>query len=54
MSVRSLGYDSEALDHIICYFMRTVLRLQKSGIENLPLKNRGYPKFCVNLLSGVE
>ena len=39
MSVRSLGYDSEALDHIICYFMRTVLRLQKSGIENLPLKN---------------
>ena len=39
MSVRSLGYDSEHLDQIICYFMRTILHLQASGIENLPLEN---------------
>lgn len=39
MSVRSLGYDSEQLDHIICYFMRMILQLQEFGIENLPLKN---------------
>mgnify|MGYP000014809318 FL=1 len=39
MSVRSLGYDSEDLDRIICYFMRMVLQLQKFGVENLPLKN---------------
>lgn len=39
MSVRSLGYDSENLDHIICYFMRMILQLQKFGIENLPLQN---------------
>lgn len=39
MSIRSLGYDSEDLDQIVCYFMRTILQLQKFGIENLPLKN---------------
>lgn len=39
MSVRSLGYDTENLDKIFCYFMRTILHLQKTGIENLPLKN---------------
>ena len=39
MSVRSLGYDSENLDQIVCYFMRTILHLQASGIENLPLEN---------------
>lgn len=39
VSVRSLGYDSENLDRIICYFMRTVLHLQVSGVEDLPLEN---------------
>ncbi|MCM1162110.1 MAG: hypothetical protein NC412_12920 [Roseburia sp.] len=39
MGVRSLGYDSDSLDQIICYFMRTILHLQTSGVENLPLEN---------------
>lgn len=39
MGIRSLGYDSRALDDIICYFMRTALRYQKSGVEHLPVKN---------------
>ena len=39
MSVRSLGYDSDNLDQIICCFMKTILHLQASGIENLPLEN---------------
>ncbi len=39
MSIRSLGYDSENLDPIICYFMRTVLQTQTFGVENLPVKN---------------
>ncbi len=39
MSVRSDGYDSETLDRIFCYFMRTILHLQESGIENIPLEN---------------
>lgn len=39
MSIRSLGYDSEDLDRIVCYFMRTILHLQKSGVEDLPLEN---------------
>lgn len=39
MSVRSFGYDSESLDEIFCYFMRTILHLQKTGIEDLPLEN---------------
>lgn len=39
MSIRSLGYDSDNLDQIVCYFMRTILHLQASGIENLPLEN---------------
>lgn len=37
MSVRSLGRDNEELDNIICYFMRTILHLQNTGIENLPI-----------------
>lgn len=39
MGIRSFGYDSENLDRIICYFMRTVLQCQEYGVENLPLKN---------------
>lgn len=39
MSVRSLGYDSDRLDQIICYFMRTILHLQASGMKDLPLEN---------------
>lgn len=40
MSVRSLGYDSDNLDQIVCYFMKTILHLQTSGVENLPLENK--------------
>ena len=32
-------YGNEILDRIFCYFMRIVLRLQNSGIDNLPLEN---------------
>ena len=32
-------YGNNMLDEIILYFMRTILHLQKSGIENLPLAN---------------
>ena len=32
-------YSNEILDKIFRYFMRTVLHLQNSGIENLPLEN---------------
>lgn len=39
MSIRSLGYDNDNLDSIICYYMRTILHLQNTGIENLPLEN---------------
>lgn len=39
MSVRSLGYDNDDLDDIIRYFMKTILNLQKTGIEKLPLEN---------------
>ena len=39
MSVRSHGYDNENLDKVFCYFMRVILHLQKSGVEDLPLEN---------------
>lgn len=39
MRIRSLGYDSEELDQILCYFMKTTLHLQASGVEDLPLPN---------------
>lgn len=39
MSIRSLGYDNENLDKVFCYFMKVVLHLQKSGVEDFPLKN---------------
>ena len=32
-------YGNEILDRIFCYFMRIVLHLQNSGIEDLPLEN---------------
>lgn len=32
-------YSNEVLDRIFRYFMRTVLHLQNSGIEKLPLEN---------------
>ena len=39
MGVRSIGYDSENLDTIICYFMKTIIELEQNGVLNLPLKN---------------
>jgi len=32
-------YSNEVLDRIFRYFMRIILRLQESGIEELPLEN---------------
>lgn len=32
-------YSNENTDKIFCYFMRTILNLQTSGIEKLPLEN---------------
>lgn len=32
-------YGGEELDQIFCYFMKTILRLQNSGIERLPVEN---------------
>lgn len=39
MSIRSIGYDSDRSDSVICYFMRTILQLQAHGVEHLPLAN---------------
>ena len=39
MSIRSLGRDGPESDEIVCYFMRTILNREKSGILNLPLDN---------------
>ena len=32
-------YHSKSFDELICYFMRTILHLQNTGIEKLPLNN---------------
>lgn len=37
-SIRS-KYGSKTLDKVICHFMRTILHIQKMGVENLPLEN---------------
>lgn len=38
MSVRS-RYSNDTLDEVFCYFMRTILHFQETGIEKLPLEN---------------
>lgn len=49
-------YAEKILDEILIYFMRTILHLQKSGIEKLPLENNfqepinGYIKLAVDLI----
>ena len=49
-------YGNEILDRIFCYFMRIVLRLQNSGIDNLPLENdfeeplKSYMDIAVDLI----
>lgn len=56
MSVRSSGYDSEMSDEVLCYFMRTILHLQESGVERLPLENNlpepvgSYMNIAIGLL----
>lgn len=56
MSIRSLGRDNPDLDEIICYFMRTILHLQKNGLLDLPLEdnlNEPYHSFldkCTDIL----
>ena len=39
MSVRSQLRDHPELDKIVCYFMRTVLHIEKRGLLDLPLEN---------------
>lgn len=49
-------YSNELLDEIFIYFMRTILHLQKNGIEDLPLENqfpepvKAYLDFAMELL----
>ena len=49
-------YSSEVLDETICYFMKTILRLQNSGIEKLPIENqfekpiKNYLQLAVELI----
>ncbi|MBD5523421.1 MAG: hypothetical protein HDR04_03195 [Lachnospiraceae bacterium] len=43
-------YQSNVMDDIILYFMRTILHLQKSGIEDLPLEG-AFPKPIKEFLS---
>lgn len=56
MSTIKQRYSNEVLDEIICYFMKTILRLQSSGIENLPIENhfmqpvKNYLELAVELL----
>ncbi len=38
VSIKS-RYSNEVLDRIFRYFMRMILHLQESGIEQLPLEN---------------
>ncbi len=60
MSVRSSGYDSDILDQVLCCFMRTILRLQESGVEKLPVENhlpeplKSYMKAAMGLFTGGE
>lgn len=60
MSVRSSGYDNETLDAVLCYFMRTILHLQESGVEKLPVENHlpepvgAYMDIAMKLLTGGE
>lgn len=50
------NYGCEDLDQIFCYFMRTVLRLQKNGVEELPVEFegeepvKGFLQLCTKLL----
>lgn len=39
MSIRGSVRDNPDLDQIICYFMRTVLHIEKRGLLDLPLEN---------------
>ena len=56
MSTIKQRYSNEVLDEIICYFMKTILRLQNSGIEKLPIENhfmqpvKSYLKLAVELI----
>lgn len=49
-------YSNEVLDRIFRYFMRIILHLQNSGIENLPLENdfeeplRSFMDIAVDLI----
>ena len=49
-------YANKNLDKIICYFMRTILNLQESGIEKFPLENpleeplKSYLELAIELM----
>lgn len=54
-SIRS-KYSNDTLDAVLCYFMRTILHIQETGIEKLPLENdlpepvRSYMDIAIELL----
>ncbi|MCM1065909.1 MAG: hypothetical protein NC420_15860 [Eubacterium sp.] len=60
MGVRSIGYDNDILDEVLCYFMKTILNLQETGIEKLPVENRlpepvrSYMDLAVRILIGGQ
>lgn len=39
MSIRGRLCSTPDLDQIVCYFMRTVLHIEKNGLSDLPLEN---------------
>lgn len=53
-------YADAMLDELIIYFMKTILRLQESGIERLPLENdfpkpvKGFLDLSMDLMLGGE
>lgn len=59
MSVRS-RYSNDTLDEVFCYFMRTILHFQETGIEKLPLENhlpeplRSYMDIAMELMIGGQ
>lgn len=55
MSIRR-RYSSDTLDEVFCCFMRTILHLEETGIEKLPVENnlpepvRSYMDIAIELL----
>ena len=46
--------DGNSALMLVCARLRHVAGTQWGNKKYMNMKHRGYPKFCVNLLSGVE